>query len=312
MTASVAHISTRRGAKSPPAPEASPAATVADSGPPAPPAPAPAPPAKPNLFFEAIGRFFATVIPPIVTLAVIFGVWEWLCSDPSSLFPSPSAIWLQSRELIVDPFYNRGGLDIGLFWHVMTSLQRVAIGFGVAAFTGILVGVIVGASTLAHRAVDPIFQVLRTVPPLAWLPISLALLREAQPSALFVIFVTSIWPIIINTAVGVRNLPPDYLNVGRVLRLNPIEMFFRVMLPAATPYIFTGLRIGVGMSWLAIVASEMLLGGVGIGFFIWDQYNASRIADIVVALAWVGMVGFFLDRFVALIGRVASRGAAAS
>ena len=126
------------------------------------------------------------------------------------------------------------------------------------------------------------------------------------------IFITAIWPVIINTAVGIRNLPADYLNVGRVLRFNPVEMFFRVMFPATTPYIFTGLRIGVGMSWLAIVASEMLLGGVGIGFFIWDQYNASRISDIVVALLWVGGVGFFLDRFVALLGHFASRGAAAS
>lgn len=311
MTASVAHISSRRSSL--PAQEASPAAAEAASEPPpARSASAAPPPATPNRLLEAIGGFFATVIPPIVTLAVILGLWEWLCSDPASLFPSPSSIWMQSRELIVDPFFNRGGLDIGLFWHVATSLQRVAVGFGVAAVVGVLVGVIVGASTLAHRAVDPIFQVLRTVPPLAWLPISLALLREAQPSALFVIFVTSIWPIIINTAVGVRNLPADYLNVGRVLRLNPIEMFFRVILPAATPYIFTGLRIGVGMSWLAIVASEMLLGGVGIGFFIWDQYNASRISDIVVALAWVGMVGFFLDRIVAFVGHLASRGAAAS
>lgn len=299
MTTSVAQRSARRSMPTAKPTTAAPAST-------------PAPPARPSRTLDLAGRFFATLIPPVAMLAIIFGVWEFLCADPASLFPSPSSIWLQSRELIMDPFYNRGGLDIGLFWHVATSLQRVAVGFGIASVVGILVGVIVGASTLAHRAVDPIFQVLRTVPPLAWLPISLALLREAQPSALFVIFITSIWPIIINTAVGVRNLSPDYMNVGRVLRLNPIEMFARIILPAATPYIFTGLRIGVGMSWLAIVASEMLLGGVGIGFFIWDQYNASRIADIVVALAWVGLVGFFLDRIVALMGRIVSRGAAAS
>jgi nitrate/nitrite transport system permease protein len=260
---------------------------------------------------NTFGRMAATVIPPVVMLVLALLIWQLLCADPASLFPAPLMIWESSRELIVDPFYNRGSLDMGLFWHVATSLQRVAIGFSFAAAVGIAVGVVVGANPLAHRAVDPIFQVLRTVPPLAWLPISLAILREAQPSAFFVIFITSIWPIIINTAVGVRNLPADYMNVGRVLRLNPLEMFARIMLPAATPYIFTGLRIGIGMSWLAIVASEMLLGGVGIGFFIWDQYNASRIADIVVALLWVGAVGFLLDRFVALIGRVASRGAAA-
>jgi nitrate/nitrite transport system permease protein len=195
---------------------------------------------------------------------------------------------------------------------VSSSLSRVALGFGLAALAGVLLGVLVGASVWAHRALDPVFQVLRTVPPLAWLPISLALFREAHPSALFVIFITSMWPIVINTAVGIRNLPQDYLNIGRVLRLSYAEMFFRIMLPATTPYIFTGLRIGIGMSWLAIVASEMLLGGVGIGFFIWDQYNASRISDIVVALIWVGLVGYALDRLVALLGRFASRGTAAS
>jgi len=272
----------------------------------------PRPRKRPGRHMVVVGRILASIIPPVVVIFLILVFWQIACGDPASLFPGPLSIWEQSRELIVDPFFNRGGVDKGLFWHVSTSLSRVALGFGLAAFTGILLGVWIGANRWALRALDPIFQVLRTVPPLAWLPISLALFREAQPSALFVIFITSIWPVIINTAVGIRNLPQDYLNVGRVLRLSPIEMFFRIMAPAATPYIFTGLRIGIGMSWLAIVASEMLLGGVGIGFFIWDQYNASRISDIVVALIWVGLVGYALDRFVALLGRFASRGTAAS
>jgi nitrate/nitrite transport system permease protein len=226
--------------------------------------------------------------------------------------PSPSAIWRDSRELILNPFFDRGGVDKGLFWHALTSLKRVAVGFSFAAVVGVALGVLIGSSKMAHRGLDPIFQVLRTVPPLAWLPISLAALHEAQPSALFVIFITAVWPIVINTAVGVRNIPQDYVNVGRVLRLSPPEYFLTILLPATTPYIFTGLRIGVGMSWLAIVASEMLLGGVGVGFFIWDQYNASRISDIVVALTWVGLVGFALDRTVALAGHIVSRGASAS
>jgi len=263
---------------------------------------------KPGL----VGDVAASVLPPVIVILLTLAVWQLLCGDPASLFPGPLSIWEQSRELIVDPFFNRGGVDKGLFWHVSTSLSRVALGFGLAAIAGVLLGVWIGANRWAMRALDPIFQVLRTVPPLAWLPISLALFREAQPSALFVIFITSIWPVIINTAVGIRNLPQDYLNVGRVLRLSPIEMFFKIMAPAAAPYIFTGLRIGIGMSWLAIVASEMLLGGVGIGFFIWDQYNASRISDIVVALIWVGLVGYALDHFVALMGRLASHGTAAS
>lgn len=254
----------------------------------------------------------AQVLPPVVTLAVILLLWQGLSGDTAGGLPAPATIWLESRELIMHPFFDRGGVDKGLFWHALTSLQRVAIGFSFSAVVGVALGVLVGSSSLAHRSLDPIFQVLRTVPPLAWLPISLAALHEANPSALFVIFITAIWPIVINTAVGVRNIPQDYVNVGRVLRLSPVEYFVTILLPAATPYIFTGLRIGVGMSWLAIVASEMLLGGVGVGFFIWDQYNASRISDIVVALVWVGLVGFGLDRLVALAGRIVSRGASAS
>jgi nitrate/nitrite transport system permease protein len=158
------------------------------------------------------------------------------------------------------------------------------------------------------RGLDPIFQVLRTVPPLAWLPLSLAAFRDGQPSAIFVIFITSIWPIIINTAVGIRNIPTDYQNVARVLRLSHFEYFRKIMIPAAAPYIFTGLRIGIGLSWLAIVAAEMLIGGVGIGFFVWDAWNSSNLSDIIVALVYVGLVGFALDRLMALLGRAVTRG----
>jgi nitrate/nitrite transport system permease protein len=153
--------------------------------------------------------------------------------------------------------------------------------------------------------------VLRTVPPLAWLPISLAGFRDGHPSAIFVIFITAVWPIIINTSVGIRNIPQDYRNVSRVIRLNGIEYFWKIMLPAAAPYIFSGLRIGVGLSWLAIVAAEMLIGGVGIGFFIWDAWNSSRISDIILALLYVGFVGYLLDRLVAWVGRLVTRGTAA-
>jgi len=261
---------------------------------------------------ERLSGFAAVTLPPAVTLLIALAVWEALASGASSGLPPPSRVWLESKDLILNPFFDHGGVDKGLFWHAVTSLKRVAIGFGLAAVVGIALGVLVGSSRLFHRGLDPIFQVLRTVPPLAWLPISLAALREANPSALFVIFITAIWPVVINTAVGVRNIPQDYRNVGRVLRLSPIEYFFTILLPAATPYIFTGLRIGVGMSWLAIIASEMLLGGVGVGFFIWDQYNSSRISDIIVALVWVGLVGYALDRLIALLGHIVSRGASAN
>ncbi|MGL4974859.1 MAG: nitrate ABC transporter permease [Bosea sp. (in: a-proteobacteria)] len=259
-----------------------------------------------------VQSFLVTVIPPLVTLALILLVWQIAASGPQSALPSPTRIWAEARDLIVEPFFWAGSQDIGLGWRVLTSLQRVAVGFGLAAVVGILVGALIGQSVWATRGLDPIFQVLRTVPPLAWLPISLAAFRDSSPSAIFVIFITAIWPIIINTAVGIRNIPQDYRNVAQVLRLNQIEFFFKVMLPSAAPYIFTGLRIGIGLSWLAIVAAEMLTGGVGIGFFIWDAWNSSRLPDIVVALLYIGAVGFVLDKIVAGLGHIVTRGTASN
>lgn len=252
------------------------------------------------------------VVPPLVTLALLVGLWQALCSGPTSALPPPSQVISDTWDLIVHPFYDNGGNDKGMGWQLLASLQRVALGYALAAVAGIALGVLVGQSSLAMRGLDPIFQVLRTVPPLAWLPLSLAAFRDGEPSAIFVIFITAIWPIIINTAVGVRNIPSDYRNVARVLRLNGQEYFRKIMLPAAAPYIFTGLRIGIGLSWLAIVAAEMLIGGVGIGFFIWDAWNSSLISDIILALIYVGLVGFVLDRIVAFIGNRVTRSTSAS
>ncbi|AQU85221.1 nitrate ABC transporter, permease protein [Halomonas sp. 'Soap Lake  len=248
------------------------------------------------------------VLPPVVILALLMGIWEILCSSPTAALPAPSQVISDTWELIVNPFYDYGGNDKGMGWQILASLERVAYGYLLAVVAGISLGVLVGQSTWALRGLDPVFQVLRTVPPLAWLPISLAGFQDSTPSAIFVIFITAIWPIIINTSVGVRNIPEDYRNVARVIRLNGYEYFTRIMLPAAAPYIFSGLRIGVGLSWLAIVAAEMLIGGVGIGFFIWDAWNASMLSDIVLALVYVGIVGFFLDRIVAFIGNLVTRG----
>jgi len=239
-------------------------------------------------------------------------VWQILCASPGASLPAPSQVWVDASELIVSPFFDYGQGDIGLGLRVLTSLQRVAIGFGIAAVVGIALGAVVGQSIWAMRGLDPIFQILRTVPPLAWLPLSLAAFMDASPSAIFVIFITSVWPVIINTAVGVRNIPQDYRNVARILQLNQAEFFLKIMVPAAAPYIFTGLRIGVGLSWLAIVAAEMLTGGVGIGFFIWDAWNSSRLSDIIVALIYIGVVGFILDRLVAAVGAFVTHGTAAN
>ncbi|AHK46736.1 nitrate ABC transporter permease [Ensifer sp. ENS11] len=258
----------------------------------------------------ALATALTNLVPLVVTLSFILVAWQVICSAPDSSLPAPTRVLEESWELIAHPFYVGQGVDQGLFWHISASLQRVAIGYALAAVVGIALGALVGQSALAMRGLDPIFQVLRTVPPLAWLPLSLAAFQDGTPSAIFVIFITAIWPIIINTAVGIRNIPQDYQNVAKVLRLNAFEYFAKIMLPAAAPYIFTGLRIGIGLSWLAIVAAEMLIGGVGIGFFIWDAWNSSLISDIIVALIYVGIVGFLLDRLIALIGRVVTRGTA--
>jgi nitrate/nitrite transport system permease protein len=263
--------------------------------------------------FDQVGIAAArNTLPPLVVLVIMLGIWQFLCSAPGATLPPPSQVFQESYDLIAYPFFNYGSQDIGLGWRVLVSLERVAYGFGLAAIAGVVVGAVIGQSIWAMRGLDPIFQVLRTVPPLAWLPLSLAAFQDSNPSAIFVIFITSIWPVIINTAVGVRNIPQDYRNVAKVLRLNQLEFFFKIMLPSAAPYIFTGLRIGVGLSWLAIVAAEMLTGGVGIGFFIWDAWNSSRLPDIIVALAYIGVVGFVLDKLVAALGKFITRGAAAN
>jgi nitrate/nitrite transport system permease protein len=263
---------------------------------------------RPSALLRRANEALGVVVPPLVVVAGLFLLWEWLCSGPGATLPPPTRVWSDAKELILNPFYDRGGLDKGLGLHLLASLQRVALGFALAVVAGVGLGMLVGSSKLAMRGLDPIFQVLRTVPPLAWLPLSLAAFREAQPSAIFVIFITAVWPIIINTAVGVRNVPADYRNVARVIRLRPHEWFLRIVVPAAAPYIFTGLRIGVGLSWLAIIAAEMLIGGVGIGFFIWDAWNSSNLSDIIVALIYVGLVGFVLDRIMAFAGRAVTRG----
>ena len=245
------------------------------------------------------------IVPPLLALAVFLIIWQILCPPGSKGLPGPMEVIAQTWDpYIINPFFDNGGTDKGLALQIFASLQRVAIGFSLSALVGITLGILIGANDFLYRAVDPLFQVLRTIPPLAWLPIALAAFQQSNPSAIFVIFITSIWPIIINTTVGVQQIPQDYRNVARVLRLKSSKYFWKILLPASVPYIFTGLRIGVGLSWLAIVAAEMLVGGVGIGFFIWDAYNNSLLSQIIIALIYVGIVGLLLDRLVAYIGSI--------
>ncbi|MBF2006315.1 MAG: nitrate ABC transporter permease [Chlorogloeopsis fritschii C42_A2020_084] len=245
------------------------------------------------------------VIPPLVAIAIFLVIWQLLCLNPNFKLPGPIETIAETWDpFIINPFFDNGETDKGLGWQILNSLGRVGLGFSLAAIVGIVLGIVIGANKLLNNAVDPIIQVLRTVPPLAWLPISLAAFQQANPSAIFVIFITSIWPILINTIVGVQQIPQDYINVARVLRLKGVKYFFKIVFPATVPYIFTGLRIGIGLSWLAIVAAEMLVGGVGIGSFIWDAYNTTtetNLSEIIIALIYVGLVGLFLDKLVAFI-----------
>lgn len=271
----------------------------------------------PHPLAEKMRNIAANVLPTLIMLVVLLGIWQIACGHEGATFPSPSKVWTESREVILHPLKNvtvegwhikiQDGGDVGIAGHVLRSLGRVAFGFSLSATFGIALGILIGQSKTAYRALDPIFQILRTVPPLAWLPISLAIFQQAGPSAIFLIFITAIWPVILNTAAGVQNIPSTYRNVGRVLSLNPFEYFTKIMLPATVPYMFTGLRVGIGMSWLAIVAAEMVQGGTGIGFFIWDSYNSSLLTDTIVALIWIGLVGFALDRIVGWIGRRVAR-----
>jgi nitrate ABC transporter permease subunit len=262
-------------------------------------------PTQISTIFSQMSR---VLIPFLVCSSILLVGWQVLCSAPGSPMPSPSQIFQQTFDpYILKPFFDDGGTSKGLGWQILFSLQRVALGYSIAAIVGIAVGILIGTNLFMRRGLDPIIQILRTVPPLAWLPLSLALFKDNNPAAIFVIFITAIWPILINTAVGVQQIPQDYNNVAQVLQLSKMEYFTKILFPATVPYIFTGLRIGIGLAWLAIVAAEMLKADGGIGFFIWDAYNNggdSGTSQIILAILYVGTVGLILDRLVGFISSI--------
>ncbi len=257
-------------------------------------------PARANLddsFLANLQKQLREFIPPAIAIGIFLVIWQLFSWIPGATLPGPIQVIADTWILILYPFYDKGGTDKGLFWQILASLQRVAISYTLAAIVGIALGVLIGVNKTVNKALDPIFQLLRTVPPLAWVPIALAALRQNEPAALFVIFITAIWPILINTAVGVKEIPSDYNNVAKVLQLNKKEYFFNILIPAALPYIFTGLRISIGLAWLAIIAAEIVMSGiVGIGFFIWDAYQNNNVSEVILALVYIGVVGLILDK----------------
>ena len=250
-----------------------------------------------NVMVSRLKKLLPDLLPPLVAIAIFLLVWQIFALTPGATLPGPIQVVQETWILIGWPFYDRGGIDKGLFWQVLASLQRVAIGYTLAAIVGIGLGILVGTSKLMSKALDPIFQFLRVVAPLAWVPIALAALRQNEPAALFVIFITAIWPILINTSVGVRQIPSDYNNVAKVLQLSKQEYFFNILIPSALPYIFTGLRIALGLAWLAIIAAEIVMSGiVGIGFFIWNAYQNNQVSEVILAVVYIGAVGLVLDK----------------
>jgi bicarbonate transport system permease protein len=263
---------------------------------------------KQENFLSAFWRKNAgEIVPPILGILGFLAIWQLLSSTGLIKLSGPISIWTdeRTRELLLYPFYDAGGLDKGLFWQTMASLGRVAQGYSLAAIVGIGGGILVGLNPILDKALDPLFQFLRMVAPLAWVPIALVALQQNQPAAIFVIFITSVWPILINTTEGVKQIPQDYLNVKRVLKLSNKKFFFKILFPSALPYIFTGLRIGIGLAWLAIIAAEIVMSGiVGIGFFIWDAYQQNYISEILLAVIYIGAVGLILDRAIAYLQKL--------
>lgn len=241
------------------------------------------------------GLLRANILLPMAGFAGVIAVWWVIALFRHEMMPTPPEALVKNLDFILHPFYHRGPGDIGLGWLLLASLRRVCIGFLLGAVVAIPVGVWVGLSHNAWLALNPIIQVFKPVSPLVWLPIALAIFNAAEPSAIFVIFITSLWPTIINTAEGVSNVPKDYLEVAQVLEMPRWKQLIKIVLPASLPYIFTGLRISLGIAWLVIVAVEMLTGGIGIGFFVWDEWNRLNVSSVFLAVFVIGLTGLILD-----------------
>ena len=235
------------------------------------------------------------VLPPLMGLGLLVGIWALVSISTASSIPSPWETWKQAVVLFSDPFYRKGPNDQGVGWNVLMSLERVALGFGLAAAVGIPAGFAIGRFEFLGRMFNPLISLLRPVSPLAWLPIGLLVFKGANPAAIWTIFICSIWPMVINTAVGVQRVPQDYMNVARVLNLSEWKILTKILFPAVLPYMLTGVRLAVGTAWLVIVAAEMLTGGVGIGFWVWDEWNNLNVKNIIIAIFVIGIVGLVLE-----------------
>ncbi len=280
-----------------------PAAPVAAAAPAAAATPVPAAKkmkaAKKNPQFSG---WFMTVLPPVTGLAFLVLVWQIIAARTGN-FPTPLVTLQEAIKLFSDPFYRTGPNDQGIGWNVLASLQRVAIGFGLAALVGIPLGFMIGRVRFLSGMFGPIISLLKPVSPLAWLPIGLLVFKSANPAAIWSIFICSIWPMIINTAVGVQRVPQDYMNVARVLNLSEWKILTKILFPSVLPYMLTGVRLAIGTAWLVIVAAEMLTGGVGIGFWVWDEWNNLNVPHIIIAIVVIGVVGLILEQLLVALAK---------
>ena len=242
------------------------------------------------------------VIPPVAGLGLLIGIW-YVLTLKGGAFPTPLQTWDAAVALFSDPFYRNGPNDQGIGWNILNSLQRVALGFGLAALVGIPLGFVIGRFEFMNRMASPLISLLKPVSPLAWLPIGLLVFKSANPAAIWTIFICSIWPMVVNTAVGVQRVPQDYLNVAKVLNLSEWKVITKILFPSVLPYLLTGVRLSVGTAWLVIVAAEMLTGGVGIGFWVWDEWNNLNVQHIIIAIFVIGIVGLALEQFLMLLAK---------
>ncbi|MEO6120664.1 MAG: nitrate ABC transporter permease [Acidimicrobiales bacterium] len=238
----------------------------------------------------------------LVGMAVLIGLWQ-LASLRSPDLPTPTEGFRELWKLVSNPFYDNGPNDKGIGRQLAISIQRVFTGFALATLVGVPLGLLIGASRRAWQAVNPLVQVLRPVSPLAWFPILLVVMKDAGKAAVFVVFITALWPTVINTAAGVAGVPRDHRNVARVFRFSRMAYVRHVLLPDSLPSIITGLRLSMGIGWMVIVAAEMLSGGAGIGFFVWNSYNASNLSAVIAAIVLIGAIGFTLDSLFMRLGR---------
>lgn len=254
---------------------------------------------KRNISFRS---FFLSVLPPLMGIGLLILIWEIIAVKTSS-FPSPWLTLQEAIKLFSDPFYQKGPNDQGIGWNIYESLKRVALGFGLAAAVGIPLGFLIGRFKFLSGMFNPIISLLKPVSPLAWLPIGLLVFKSAHPAAIWSIFICSIWPMVINTAIGVQRVPQDYMNVARVLNLSEWKIITRILFPSVLPYMLTGVRLAIGTAWLVIVAAEMLTGGVGIGFWVWDEWNNLNVPHIIIAIIVIGLVGLILEQILVSIAR---------